>query len=213
MIRLIGIAVLVLGCSRTPPPNDAPVDAAPPPSPAASAAPTPAADPGGGLLGAFAKEDAMPIGQLFDASTFLTGALYRRIGKKHDRSGIASLTDVERDIFLSYTIDAEERFGGFAQYFGGEAGDRALPTLASVKSIGAAPFAAALEGAIAVFPNKKPAPELAARTKQIRAIAPADRSKWDAFDKDWKKLPDLGKTYIEPYARAHRSNLEASNPH
>jgi hypothetical protein len=212
MIRRVALLTLALGCSRGATPSGTETDAAPPPPPPPSATASAQPDPGG-LLGAFAKEDAMPIGALFDSSTYLTGALYRRIGRKHDRSGLASLTDVERDIFLAYTIDAEERFSGFAQYFGGDPGDRALPTLAALKSIGAAPFAQVLEAAIAVFPSKKPAPELAARKKQIAALAPPDRAKWDALDKDWKKLPDMAKTYIEPYARAHKSDLEASNPH
>jgi hypothetical protein len=214
MIRKALALALALGCSRGTPPLGSAPDAAPAPAPSVSAPPaasaSAAADPGGGLLGAWAKEDAMPIGALFDSSQYLVGALYRRIGKKHDRSGIASLTDVERNIFLSYTIDAEERFGGFGQYFDGDSGDRAAPTLAALKAIGAAPFAEKLDAAMALFPNKKPAPELAARRKQIAAIG--DRAKWDALDKDWKKLPDLGKTHIEPYARVHKSDLEASNP-
>src|SRR5262249_42269218 len=113
---LVSTLTLVCACNRTPPRADPGPDAAPSPAstpPASASAP----DPGGGLLVAWAKEDKLPIGELFDKSTFLTGALFRRIGAKHDRSGIASLTDAERNIFLSYTMDAEERFGGFAQYF------------------------------------------------------------------------------------------------
>jgi hypothetical protein len=207
-------AVFAIACARTPPRDAAPdaaasapgvVPATPPPA-ACATAPDP-----GGVLGAWAREDAMPIAELFEKSTFLTGAIYRRVAKKHDRSGLASLTDVERDVFLAYTIDAEERLGGFAQYFSSEAGDRALSSLAALKAIGAAPFVALVQSAIALFPGSKPAADLSLRSKQIRAIA--DRAKWAALDKEWKTLADLSKTYIEPYLLAHRKDLEASNPH
>ena len=71
------------------------------------------------------------------------------------------------------------------EYLGGGSDDRAPPTRAA---IGADPFAALVDSAVAVFPNKKPSPDLAARKTQIAAIGPADRTKCDALDKEWKKL-------------------------
>jgi hypothetical protein len=154
-----------------------------------------------------AREDRMPLDRLL-ATKSPTGAVFRRIDRRVETSGYASMTDVERNVYLSFQTDAEVKIVGFADYFDNDHADHAEAAVAALDAVGAAPFAKIVRDAIAVFPNAKPAPDKAARRKQLKSIPEAGRAKWAALDKEWKKLPDVSGSFVDAYARAHKDGLK-----
>jgi hypothetical protein len=150
-----------------------------------------------------AREDKMPLDRLLQTRS-PSGALFRRIDKKVDTGGYASIGEAERNVYLAFQTDAEVKIVGFADYFDNDHADRAGAAAASLDAVGAAPFAKLVRDAMAVFPSGKPAPDKAARRKQLRAIGQADRAKWIALDGAWKKLPDIRTAFLDAYVKGHK---------
>jgi hypothetical protein len=209
------LAATLVGCTKSPPRDEQPAPAVSPsaptplvlaPPPATTSAPgTDDGPPNESTFGRMAREDAMSIDVLFAKSKSLPASLYRRIDKKVDVAGIASVSEVERNLFLAYKLDAEVKFGGgFGAYFDGDAGDRTTATLAALKAMNADPFIKIFWNAIAVFPGSKPAEDRGARQKQLKAISKPGRDTLDALSKEWLKLPDISPSYIEKYARTNK---------
>jgi hypothetical protein len=149
----------------------------------------------------------MSMDELFAKSSFLVGALYRRLEKKLSASGYASLNDVQRNLYLAFRFDAEVKMGGFAGYFRSDAANHAGALLSALNAAGATPFADLATQALSVFPAKRPADDEAARKKQLAAITKSASDKWSALDASYKQLPDISRAHLDAYARAHQADF------
>ena len=69
------------------------------------------------------------------------------------RSGLASLTAVEKTVVLTSSVNFEVEMGGLSTFFYNSAGDHAAETVIALEGIGATYAAAALRSAIARFPG------------------------------------------------------------
>ncbi|WP_409526003.1 DMP19 family protein [Nitrincola sp. MINF-07-Sa-05] len=80
------------------------------------------------------------------------------VSKKHEKSGLESLTEKETVIYTIWWLEGEINNGGFHQYFWNSSGDDTALALNSLKKIGANYTASLLESAILIaFNGKLPA--------------------------------------------------------
>lgn len=158
-----------------------------------------------GPLGTTAEEI---LGDGTNSTYKMLDALTYRIGQKSDARGERSLTEVERQIFGAYWLEAEVNNGGFDQYFFNSAGNHSEAALAGLRAMGATGAAALLERAMSVFPGGMPPADRFKRQEvMMDQIAASSEPVWEQCDREFFKLQEPFSELCIAYARRNKAEI------
>lgn len=100
------------------------------------------------------------------------------------------LTEAERVFLLVWEVEGEVNNGGFAQYYGNSAGERAARCPGALQSIGAGAMAKIVEEANAVFGDAGPPEDREAREATMAAMPEDSGDRWEKLDDQFFEYPD-----------------------
>ncbi len=116
---------------------------------------------------------------------------------KGEATGLDSLSDSERVVYLATWVDYEVCLGGFAGYYNNSAGDDALRAAAALEAVGARDAARAVRESAALFGDGG---EVADREHRQDTLVGLDARLREAGDKYHSQSPgvwELTEAYIE----------------
>jgi hypothetical protein len=125
---------------------------------------------------------------------------------KYASSGLTSMTEEEKTVFVVWVTDAEVKNGGFHQYFSNPSGDFASEVSPALERIGAPLAAAVIRRAVALFPDGGPAFQRAGRQAQLDAMGGRKSSMFEDLENAWyEHIEDL-ETCLAKYIRRVRGD-------
>jgi len=123
-----------------------------------------------------------------------------------ERVGLDGLSSAERTFHLVDSVLQEVNDGGFLQYFGNPASDRAREAITALERLGARHTAGLLRRALAVFGPDGPSPDWELRRAQVDVLDAASKQELAELDDEFYERDDAADLEL-PYVRAHRDEL------
>jgi hypothetical protein len=121
--------------------------------------------------------------------------------------GYEHLSTAERVIYCVDGLEREVNNGGFLQFFDNAAGDHAMDTIESLRSLGAPKTAALVIKAVGVFPHGRPAVDRARRQQQAERLGEEVETMLDQLDAAFNKYPEDLTGLERKYVREHQDQF------